>query len=589
MPAFGIASAQESDLEAQIADLAAAIDIAWLLIAGILVLFMQAGFGLVEAGFIRSKNVTNILMKNVLDLSFGALGYWAVGWGLAYGTTEFIDIRFFGGGSFFFSPDSGADYAGFFFQFAFAATAATIVSGAVAERTRFSAYLIYTFAITAVIYPIVTHWAWGDGFLSAYAGEIQFGDNGFIDFAGSSVVHSVGGWAALVAAIMLGARRGKFNADGSVNALPGHSMPLGFLGVMILWIGWYGFNAGSTLGLSGGFADLAARVAVTTTLAAGAGAASAMVISWLRSGKSDLSLTLNGVLGGLVGITAGTATVEPWAAVVIGLVAGAIIVYGVALLERFRIDDPVGAVPVHLFNGIWGTLAVGLFTAERLPGPELRRVLELRPAAGWRVRAVRYPGDWCRGDRSLDRGHLGDSLRSDSRHGWPAGAGGRGRERTRRGRARHGGLPRVHRWPRPVRYAHGRGAGRHDRGQLARAETPERKNSMQKIEAIIRPEKLQIVKTALEDLDHSGMTLTEVRGHGVQRGVTEQWRGRSFAVEYLTKIKVELVVADGEVDAVVDRIIEAARTGEVGDGKIFVTPVARAIRIRTGDRDEAAI
>jgi ammonium transporter, Amt family len=363
----GVAGAQE--LEETVAELAAAIDIAWLLIAGILVLFMQAGFGLVESGFIRSKNVTNILMKNTLDLSFGALGYWAVGWGLAYGTTEFIDIRFFGGGSFFFTPESGADYAGFFFQFAFAATAATIVSGAVAERTKFGAYLIYTLVITAVIYPVVTHWMWGDGFLSAYAGEIQFGDNGVIDFAGSTVVHSVGGWAALVAAIMIGPRRGKFNADGSVNAILGHSMPLGFLGVMILWIGWYGFNAGSTLGLSGGFAELAARVAVTTTLAAGAGAVSAMVISWMRFGKSDLSLTLNGVLGGLVGITAGTATVEPWAAVVIGLVAGAIIVYGVSFLEAMKIDDPVGAVPVHLFNGIWGTLAVGLFTAKDYLGP----------------------------------------------------------------------------------------------------------------------------------------------------------------------------------------------------------------------------
>jgi ammonium transporter, Amt family len=363
----GVAGAQE--LEETVAELAGAIDIAWLLIAGILVLFMQAGFGLVESGFIRSKNVTNILMKNTLDLSFGALGYWAVGWGLAYGTTEFIDIRFFGGGSFFFTPESGADYAGFFFQFVFAATAATIVSGAVAERTKFGAYLIYTLVITAVIYPVVTHWMWGDGFLSAYAGEIQFGDNGVIDFAGSTVVHSVGGWAALVAAIMIGPRRGKFNADGSVNAIPGHSMPLGFLGVMILWVGWYGFNAGSTLGLSGGFAELAARVAVTTTLSAGAGAVSAMLISWMRFGKSDLSLTLNGVLGGLVGITAGTATVEPWAAVVIGLVAGAIIVYGVSFLESLKVDDPVGAVPVHLFNGIWGTLAVGLFTAKDYLGP----------------------------------------------------------------------------------------------------------------------------------------------------------------------------------------------------------------------------
>ena len=366
---FGVASAQEADLQASIDELASAIDIAWLLIAGVLVLFMQAGFGLVESGFIRSKNVTNILMKNTLDLSFGAIGYWAIGFGLAYGTTEFIDIQFFGGGDFFFQPEASGDYAGFFFQFAFAATAATIVSGAVAERTKFGAYLIYTLVITAVIYPIVTRWVWGDGFLSAYASDIQFGDNGMIDFAGSTVVHSVGGWAALVAAIMVGARRGKFNADGSANALPGHSMPLGFLGVMVLWIGWYGFNAGSTLGLSGGFADLAARVAVTTTLSAGAGGASAMLISWLRYGKSDFSLTLNGILGGLVGITAGCATVEPWAAVVIGVIAGAVIVYGVALLERLRIDDPVGAVPVHLFNGIWGTLAVGLFTAQDHLGP----------------------------------------------------------------------------------------------------------------------------------------------------------------------------------------------------------------------------
>ena len=359
----GLAAADGHDIAEQVASLTSAVDTAWLLIAGILVLFMQAGFGLVESGFIRSKNVTNILMKNALDLSFGALAYWAVGWGLAYGTTEFINIQFFGGGSFFYGGGD-ADYAGFFFQFAFAATAATIVSGAVAERTKFAAYLIYTVVITAVIYPVVTHWAWGEGFLSAYASDIVFGDNGMIDFAGSTVVHSVGGWAALVGAIMVGARRGKYNADGSVNPLPGHSMPLGFLGVMILWIGWYGFNAGSTLGLSDGFAGLAARVAVTTTLAAGAGAATAMALSRMRTGRSDLSLTLNGVLGGLVGITAGCATVEPWAAVVIGAVAGAIIVFGVDMLDRLRIDDPVGAVPVHLFNGIWGTLAVGLFTTQ---------------------------------------------------------------------------------------------------------------------------------------------------------------------------------------------------------------------------------
>jgi len=535
----GVAGAQE--LEETVAQLAGAIDIAWLLIAGILVLFMQAGFGLVESGFIRSKNVTNILMKNTLDLSFGALGYWAIGWGLAYGTTEFIDIRFFGGGSFFFTPESGADYAGFFFQFAFAATAATIVSGAVAERTKFGAYLIYTLVITAVIYPVVTHWMWGDGFLSAYAGEIEFGDNGVIDFAGSTVVHSVGGWAALVAAIMIGARRGKFNADGSVNAIPGHSMPLGFLGVMILWIGWYGFNAGSTLGLSGGFAELAARVAVTTTLAAGAGAVSAMLISWMRFGKSDLSLTLNGVLGGLVGITAGTATVEPWAAVVIGLVAGAIIVYGVGLLESLKIDDPVGAVPVHLFNGIWGTLAVGLFTTREYLGPNYgdSDSYGLLVGGGFEQLGIQALGVVAVAIWTVVTSVV---------------------------------LFSVIRATVGLRVSEAEEESGLDIGEHGIEAYPEFTGGRDPFGL------------------HSGSTtLSEVRGHGVQRGVTEQWRGRSFAVEYLTKVKVELVVSDGDVSTVVDRIIEAAQTGEVGDGKIFVTDVRSAVRIRTGERDDAAL
>jgi Amt family ammonium transporter len=362
----GFAAAQEAgEVAAAIEDLTRAIDVAWLLIAGVLVLFMQAGFALVEAGFIRTKNVTNILMKNVLDVSIGALAYWAVGFGLAYGIGS--ETELFGLGNFFLNEFD--DFPTWFFQFAFAATAATIVSGAMAERTKFHAYLIYTVVITAVIYPVVTHWVWdGAGWLTSFRDD-PLGDNiGMVDFAGSTVVHSVGGWAALVGAIMVGARRGKFGADGSVQPIFGHSMPLGMLGVLILWVGWYGFNAGSTLALSGGLADVAARVAVTTTLAAGAGSTAAMAVSWLRSGRPDLSLTLNGVLGGLVGITAGTATVDPWAAVLIGAVAGAIIVLGVEALDRLRIDDPVGAVPVHLFNGIWGTLAVGLFSSQEYLG-----------------------------------------------------------------------------------------------------------------------------------------------------------------------------------------------------------------------------
>ena len=359
--AVGTSTAMAQEPLELIDDLTKAIDTGWLLITAVLVLFMQVGFAFLEAGFIRSKNVVNILMKNILDVSIGAIAYWAVGFAIAYGAAE-AATGFFGAGNYFLNDFD--DYPTWIFQFAFAATAATIVSGAMAERTKFHAYLIYTVVITALIYPVVTHWVWdGAGWLTAFTDD-PIGDNGFIDFAGSTVVHSVGGWAALVGAIMVGARRGKYNADGSVNAIPGHSMPLGMLGVMILWIGWYGFNPGSTLGLTGGLAAIAARVAVTTTLAAGAGGATAMAISWIRYKNTDLTLTLNGVLGGLVAITAPTATVDPWAAVVIGVVAGAVIIFGVELLDRLRIDDPVGAVPVHLFNGIWGTLAVGLFTSQ---------------------------------------------------------------------------------------------------------------------------------------------------------------------------------------------------------------------------------
>ena len=364
---IGVASAQTpEELQAGVDDLIGAIDTAWLLLSGVLVLFMQAGFAMVEAGFVRTKNVTNILMKNVLDASMGAMVYWAVGWGFAYGVDSAGEAGgFIGMGNFFLSDFD--DYASWFFQFAFAATAATIVSGAMAERTKFAAYLVYSVLITGLVYPVVTHWIWdGNGWLTAFTDDPMNGV-GMVDFAGSTVVHSVGGWAALCGAIIVGARKGRFTGE-KISAFPGHSLPLGVLGVFILWVGWYGFNAGSTLGLSGGFYIDAARVAVTTTLAAGAGGFTAMLVSWLQHGKSDLSLTLNGVLGGLVGITAGCVVLEPVWAIVAGAVAGLIIVYGVMLLDMLKIDDPVGAVPVHMMNGVWGTLAVGLFASEDLMG-----------------------------------------------------------------------------------------------------------------------------------------------------------------------------------------------------------------------------
>jgi Amt family ammonium transporter len=349
-----------------IADLTNAIDSAWLMVTAFMVFFMQAGFAMVEAGFVRAKNTTNILMKNVLDCAVGGIAFWAIGFPLAFGLSGEDAPGLFGDGNFFLTGYDG--YAFWIFQFAFAATAATIVSGAMAERTKFSAYLAYTAFITALIYPIVVHWAWdANGWMSAF-NEDKFMANGYIDFAGSGVVHTVGGTAGLVGAILVGPRFGKFGRDGSINAIPGHSIGLACLGMFILWFGWYGFNPGSTLALSGGFADIAARVAVTTTLSAAAGAVTATLASKALTGKYDMGFVINGALGGLVGITAPCATVEPWAAVIIGSVAALIVMAGIRLLDQLRVDDPVGAVSVHAFAGIWGVLSVGLFTSKDLLG-----------------------------------------------------------------------------------------------------------------------------------------------------------------------------------------------------------------------------
>ncbi len=330
----------------------AAIDMIWLIVTGSLVFFMQAGFALVETGLTRAKNATNILMKNLMDFCFGSIVFWMIGWGFMYGADQLGGL--IGFGDFFKGPMGDPKfYRDWFFQVVFAATAATIVSGAMAERTQFKSYLIYTCFISAFIYPVSGHWIWGGGWLSKL---------GFHDFAGSTVVHSVGGWAALMGAIVLGPRIGKYvKVDGktSVKAFPGHNIGWAFLGVFILWFGWYGFNPGSTL--SGMSADIG-RVAVTTTLGGSAGAVAALVFSWLWFKKPDASMTLNGVLAGLVAITAPCAVVSPGAAVAIGLIAGVLVVLAVEFIDKvLKIDDPVGAVSVHAVNGVFGTLAVGIW------------------------------------------------------------------------------------------------------------------------------------------------------------------------------------------------------------------------------------
>ncbi|MYK25709.1 MAG: ammonium transporter [Dehalococcoidia bacterium] len=361
---ISVVSAQDGAED--LADIISAVDTAWLLIAGFLVFFMQAGFAMLTAGFVRSKETANILMKNMIDACVGGISFWLVGWAFAYGVSD-ASNEFIGLGNFGLNQlaDAGYGHADWFFQFAFAAAAATIVAGALAGRTKYSAYLIYTVVVTGFIYPVVVHWGWdGTTWMGAFTDDIWLG-NGYVDFAGSGIVHTVGGITGLMGAIAVGARLGKYGPNGEVRAIPGHNISIATIGMFILWFGWYGFNPGSTLGLSGGGASLAASVAVTTTLAAGAGGITAMLWSRFRTGRYDAGLTINGILAGLVASTAGTATVDPWASVVIGAIGALVMYYGVQLLDaRFRIDDPVGAVSVHAFAGIWGVLAVGLFSSE---------------------------------------------------------------------------------------------------------------------------------------------------------------------------------------------------------------------------------
>lgn len=345
-------------MASSVMDIAMSIDTLWVLIASALVFFMQAGFALVEAGFTRQKNTVNIMTKNIIDFALGSLLFWFIGFSLMFGS----DLAgFIGMPDLFFMKGWEGDVpalAFLIFQTVFAATAATIVSGAMAERTEFKAYFFYSIAITAFIYPVSGHWVWGGGWLSQMATP-------FHDFAGSTVVHSVGAWVALMGAIALGPRIGKYNGK-KVNAIPGQNMTYGALGVFILWLGWFGFNPGSQLAASGSEnANAISHIFVTTNLAAAAGTVSALVTSWLRFGKPALSLALNGALAGLVAITAGCDIVSPGGAVVIGLLAGVLLVFSVTFFDHvLRVDDPVGAISVHGINGAFGTLMVGLLATD---------------------------------------------------------------------------------------------------------------------------------------------------------------------------------------------------------------------------------
>ncbi len=377
------ASPSLADLESRLQTVTVAIDTVWVLVAGMLVFLMNLGFGCVESGFCRAKNCVNIVSKNFVVFAASTLAFWVLGWGLMFGDgNDFVGTQglwFLGGTATDNSPATGDDYTGvyraiawtgvpiwakFFFQLVFCATAATIVSGAVAERIKYHSFIIFSVLLGMFVYPVVGHWIWGGGWLAG---------KGFLDFAGSTQVHSIGGWAALTGVLFLGPRIGKYTADGKVSAIPGHSMALAFIGCFVLWFGWFGFNPGSTMGVAADGGLIASHVAVTTNTAACIATLTATATAWLIIGKPDLGMTLNGCLAGLVAITAPCAWVTVTSAAIIGGIAGIIVVLSVLMFDRLRIDDPVGATSVHLTNGVFGTLCVGLFAdptliAERISG-----------------------------------------------------------------------------------------------------------------------------------------------------------------------------------------------------------------------------
>ena len=549
----------------------------WFLIGAALVFFMQCGFAMVETGFTRAKNAGNIIMKNLMDFSIGTPMFMLLGFGLMMSENYFFG--FIGKPNMqLFTNFGEIDWSSFVFNLVFCATAATIVSGAMAERTKFSAYCIYSGIISAVVYPIEAGWVWnGQGWLAQM---------GFIDFAGSAAIHSVGGVAALIGAMFLGPRIGKYEYDKDgkvkkVNAIPGHSLTLGALGTFILWFGWYGFNGAACVQLEG-IGGLAA-VFTTTTIAPAVACVTTMIFTWVKNGKPDVSMTLNASLAGLVAITAPCACCDALGATIIGIVAGILVVVVVEFIDlKLHIDDPVGAVAVHLANGVWGTIACGLFSVDT----------GLFYGHGFRQLGVQCLGEltivlWTtvcmvitftlikkfHGLRAskeeeivgLDKLEHGiDSSYADFMVAPQV---------MTEGEPKSAASPAV-----PVEKA----------VPVAKASSrPDAKFHM--ITIITRQSKFDDLKAAMNDINVTGMTVTNVLGCGVQHGSTGKYRGADINMTLLPKIKVDIVVSEVPVDLVVTAAKEVLYTGNIGDGKIFVYDVENVVKVRTGEEGYDAL
>ncbi|WP_024865200.1 ammonium transporter [Butyrivibrio sp. FCS014] len=567
----------------------------WFLIGAALVFWMQAGFAMVEAGFTRAKNTGNILMKNLMDFCIGTVMFILIGFSLLLGE----DVAGFIGkpGFDIFTSYANFDFSNFVFNLVFCATTATIVSGAMAERTKFLSYCIYSGVISGLIYPIEAHWIWGGGWLSQM---------GFHDFAGSCAIHMVGGISALIGAALLGPRIGKFTKDKDgkiteVNAFPGSNLAIGALGCFILWFGWYGFNgAAATTG------PQLASIFLTTTVAPAVATCVTMVFTWIKYGKPDVSMSLNASLAGLVAITAPCDVTDCFGAIVIGFVAGLLVCFGVWLLDyKLRVDDPVGAVAVHMMNGIWGTIAVGLFATPSAPGNEETGVVGLFYGGGFHTLGIQLLGfvtvaAWTAITITIAfmiiKATIGLRVTEEeeitgldsTEHGLTSAYAGFSimdisntltvdvNENTDLGESEFEAASEA----------------KKNAAVPVAMEAPlaaEFDSGMHKVAIVCKLAKFDTLKKALNELGVTGMTMSQVMGCGVQKGSTEKYRGATVDSTLLPKVKVEVIVSKIPVQKVIDAAKKALYTGHIGDGKIFVYNVSRVVKVRTGEEDVAAL
>ncbi|MBQ2348336.1 MAG: ammonium transporter [Clostridia bacterium] len=559
----------------------------WTLIGAALVFFMQAGFAAVEAGFTRSKNSGNIIMKNLMDFSIGTPLYWFVGFGIMFGTQSavFGGIDLFTKGDYSAILPEGVNFAAYFiFQTVFCATAATIVSGAMAERTKFSSYCIYSAVISLIIYPVSGHWIWGGGWLSQL---------GFHDFAGSTAVHMLGGLCALIGAAMLGARIGKYDKNGKPKAIPGHNIPLGALGVFILWFCWFGFNGGSTVSMTNGGAELASVVFVNTNLAAAMATLATMIITWVRYKKPDVSMTLNGSLAGLVAITASCDCVNTWAAAVIGVISAFAVVFGIEFVDKvLKVDDPVGAVGVHFLNGLLGTILTGVFASnDWLQENEMTRGYFIGIQLLGAFSVIVWGGVMIFITFFIIKKTIGLRVtREEELQGLDL--------------PEHGLVsayadfqPIFATMSAPVTNAL---AATNDvpKADIDEAvpvvlKTPKTVTAsdvkLTKIEIFVRQECFESLKQAMLDIGITGMTVTNILGCGVQKGRPSYYRGAVQEITLHPRVQVEIVVSKIPVRKVIDAAKSVMYTGHTGDGKIFVYDVENVIKVRTGEEGVDAL